>query len=123
MSWLVVTAAACGLTLVGCAGPSGPATVASAASGIVSGTVRTYGGPEIGGTPAANGIPRGGAVVRFELDGHPAGSVITGATGRFTIRLPPGTYTVDACGLDTTTTSVTVTAAATTTADVGCQVP
>ena len=118
-----MAAAACGLALVGCAGPPGPAGQASAASGIVSGTVRTYGGPEIAGTPAANGVPRGGAVVRFELDGHPAGSVITGATGRFTIKLPTGTYTVDACGLGTTATSVTVTAAATTTADFGCQVP
>jgi len=116
-------AAVAALALTGCGAPSASTVRASALSGVVTGTVRTYGGPDIGGTAAASGTPRVAVVVSFELDGHPAASVTTGANGQFTVRLPAGTYRVDACGFGTSTDSVTVTASVTTTADFGCQVP
>jgi len=120
---VAVTTAVAALAVVGCAAQSGSSTRANTPSGVVSGTVRTYGGVDIGGSPAANGTPRVGVVVSFELDGHPAGSVTTGASGQFTVRLPVGTYGVDACGFGRSTGSVTVKASVTTAADFGCQVP
>jgi hypothetical protein len=116
---------ACALAAVaGCANASGRSAASTTGpEGVLTGTVRTYGGPDIGGTPAANGRPNIGLVVRFQHDGHPAGTATTGATGRFTARLPAGDYMVDPCGAGKPTDQVTVNASATTAADFRCDVP
>jgi hypothetical protein len=125
---IVAVAAATGACVLaavaGCANASGrSAASATGPVGVLTGTVRTYGGPEIGGTPAANGRPNIGVVVRFQRDGRPAGTATTGATGRFTVSLPAGDYGVDPCGAGKATEQVTVNASATTEAAFRCDVP
>lgn len=108
-------------SLAGCARPaSGPA---GGPTGTVTGTVRTFGGPAIGGTPAANGQPRAGAVLRFSQDGHQAGAATTDSAGRFTVRLPAGSYGVDPCGSGVPTDEITVEAGKSLVHDLRCEVP
>jgi hypothetical protein len=111
--------AGCARPLLGSAGTNG----AGAGAGTLTGTVRTFGGPQLNGTPAANGRPDVGTVVHFTRDGHPAGAATTDATGRFTVRLPAGDYAVDACGWGRPTDHVTVASGSTLTHDFRCDVP
>ena len=70
----------------------------------VTGIVRGYGGPEIvvngKGHSAMNGAPMKNQLVTVRRSDGSTTSVRTGATGRFSISLQPGQYTVSpSCGL------------------------
>ncbi len=121
---LAVPALVAVLASTGCASTlHGSAASTSVPTGTLTGTVRTYGGPELNGTAAADGRPNVGVVVRFSRNGHPAGSATTDSTGRFTVTLPAGDYAVDACGWGKPTDHVRVAAGSTGTHDFRCDVP
>jgi hypothetical protein len=111
-------------TVTGCAATlSRPTGSSGASTGTLIGTVRTYGGPQINATPAADGRPNAGLVVRFERDGQTVRSATTDGTGRFTVTLPAGDYAVDACGWGKPTDHVTIPVGSIGTHDFRCDVP
>lgn len=103
--------------------PTGTGPGSTAGSGLLTGVVRTYGGPEMSGSPAANGILNTGVQVRVTLAGRTVATLITGSDGRFSVRLTPGDYVVDGCASGVPGDPVTVQAGGTTTHDIACQVP
>lgn len=83
MRWQAVVFASAVLAAVGCSSATGP-------TGTVTGIYLRVGGP--GGTP---NTPLPGTISFRAGDGSTT-SVSSDATGKFTARLPPGTYTVTA---------------------------
>jgi hypothetical protein len=121
LTFTALAAAGCGTT-----GTAGTArTARTARTGLLTGLVRTYGGPERIGSPTANGVLNTNAAVTVQLAGGSAVTVRTDSVGRFTVTLPAGTYVVGGCGGvgGPLTDQVVVRSGETTEHDIGCQVP
>jgi hypothetical protein len=104
--------------------PAAPAlpTVTAIGSAMVTltGIARMYGGPATSaGSMALNGDPGQGIAVAATQDGRIVASMVTGADGRFTLTLAPGTYLLTGCA----ETTVVVGPAPVTMHDVDCPVP
>jgi hypothetical protein len=120
---LATVFAASALALAGCGTASSGA--GSASSGVLTGVVRTYGGPDRGGSPAANGVLNADVEVTVQRAGESATSVRTNSVGRFTVSLAAGTYLVNGCGGQggSATNQVVIRSGETTQQDIACQVP
>jgi hypothetical protein len=121
---LVMVAALATAVSLGAMRGSGPAPTGASAglptAGTVSGRVLQYGGPLTpDGRQALNGAPAPGVVVAATQRGEVVAKTTAGADGGYSLALAPGTYTITGCD----PTSVVVTAAATTSADLTCPVP
>jgi hypothetical protein len=87
---------------------------------ILTGVARMYGGPATSaGVMALNGDPGQGITVTATQDGRTVAAMLTGADGRFTLAVPPGTYVLTGC----VEATVVVGPGPETTHDVECQVP
>ena len=111
-------AAAIGITLAVAACAQQPAPV-----GTVSGLVRGWGGPAVmihgKSRQAINGAPMTHQAVTL-TGGHRVVRVTTDASGRFSARVPPGTYDVTSCA---STTRVVVQAGQSSSLDLRCYFP
>jgi hypothetical protein len=100
-----------GMGLASCsdATRSNPLSVSSSrATGTVTGAVRLYGGPmnPATGKQALNGEPSANQLVSVQSGSRVVATVTSDSSGRFSIDLHPGTYTLGCIGPN----SVTITA-------------
>ena len=124
---LVMVAALATAVSLGAMRGSGPAPAGASAglptvatAGTVSGRVLQYGGPLMpDGRQALNGAPAPGVIVAATQGGEVVAQTTAGPDGGYSLVLAPGTYTITGCD----PADVVVTAAATTSADLSCQVP
>lgn len=119
-SFSLLAAMAAAVGLAGCSAPTGP----PGPTGTLIGTLRAAGGPSGSGGRALRG-----QVTFSELDGSRKFSVTVGASGRFSVPAPVGTYTASGSspeyeggtGLCRASERVVVTKDATSRVQVDCQ--
>ena len=118
----VIVAVLLVVALGGCAsaGHGSNHNTTTAHSGSVAGIVRLYGGPATAHGQAMKGTPESGYEVRVMGGGHEIASSTSDKDGRFSINLPPGSYTLAGCGV---TTAVVVRAGSVTHHDCSVAVP
>lgn len=96
----------------------------AAATGMVSGVVRTYGGPAVvvdgKVTMAMNGVATAGQTVTASRGGRSVATTTTDKNGRFSLALSPGDYIVTACAPGV---NAAVRAEQTTSVELTCAVP
>jgi hypothetical protein len=113
-SWSHVGTAMAAILVAGCTGHS-------AGPGVVDGVVRGYGGPLtfVNGspTPAMTGQPLKDLEVTVLRDGSRVAVTTTDSDGRFSLRLPRGSYLISVCNIHK---SVTVHADQGDTLDLAC---
>jgi hypothetical protein len=107
------------VSLAGCSSPNGP----PGPTGTVTGTLEAVGGPPGDGSRALSG-----QITLHGSGGHIVG-ITVGATGRFSVPVPVGTYAVagqspqygGVTGVCRTTGPIVVTKGATSSVEVGCR--